>query len=32
MNFYRLVDGKIAQELEETDSLGMLGQLAMLPT
>lgn len=32
INFYRLEDGKIAQEWEETDSLGMLRQLGMLPT
>lgn len=31
INFYRLEDGKIAQEWEETDSLGMLRQLGMLP-
>jgi steroid delta-isomerase-like uncharacterized protein len=32
INFYRLEGGKVAQEWEETDSLGMLGQLGMLPT
>jgi steroid delta-isomerase-like uncharacterized protein len=31
INMYRLVNGKIAQEWEETDSLGMLAQLGMLP-
>ena len=31
INFYRLERGKVAEEWEETDSLGMLGQLGMLP-
>jgi len=32
INFYRLDGGKVAQEWEETDSLGMLRQLGMLQT
>ena len=32
INLYRLDGGKIAQEWEETDSLGMLNQMGMLPT
>jgi len=32
INFYRLENGKIAEEWEQTDSLGMLQQLGMLPT
>lgn len=31
INFYRLENGKVAQEWEETDSLGMLRQLGALP-
>ena len=31
INFYRIEDGKVAEEWEQTDSLGMLGQLGMLP-
>ena len=31
MNFYRLEDGKIAQEWEQMDSLGMLGDMGLLP-
>ena len=31
INFYRLQDGKVAEEWEETDSLGMLAQLGVLP-
>ena len=32
INVYRIEDGKIAQEWEQMDSLGMLGQLGLLPT
>lgn len=32
MNFYRLEGGKVACEWEETDSLGLLRQLGVLPT
>ena len=32
INVYRLRDGKIAQEWEQMDSLGMLAQLGLLPT
>jgi len=31
INFYRVDGDKVAEEWEETDSLGMLGQLGMLP-
>jgi len=31
INYYRLEDGKVAEEWEQTDSLGMLGQLGILP-
>jgi steroid delta-isomerase-like uncharacterized protein len=31
INFYRLEGSKVAEEWEQTDSLGMLGQLGMLP-
>lgn len=32
INFYRIENGKVAQEWEQMDSLGMLGQLGILPT
>lgn len=31
INLYRIADGKIAQEWEQMDSLGLLGQLGLLP-
>lgn len=31
INFYRIENGRIAAEFEETDSLGILGQLGLLP-
>jgi steroid delta-isomerase-like uncharacterized protein len=31
INIYRVVDGKVAAEWEQTDSLGMLMQLGVLP-
>jgi steroid delta-isomerase-like uncharacterized protein len=31
INMYRIVDGKIAEEWEQTDSLGILRQLGALP-
>lgn len=32
INFYRIENGKVAEEWEQTDTLGMLGQMGMLST